>query len=491
MNLLNTQNRINELLTQFVTEVKGFTAMGRSDINRVAETMLIPLFAEIYGYQDLKNLNYIQANYPSIDLADDVAKVVIQVTSTPDSKKIKHTLETFIKHKFYEKYDRLIIYIITEKQNRYSGNGFKEILQDKLVFNIESDIQDYQTILKEVSNFQIDKAEKIRLILEKNFSNAQKSYLLHPLSDKKTETVTLNLLEIYFPDKLYVADVSLKRDQVIEKSHDLKYKVKLNQKSNWRSVIRAALEQKGLKFSSDWICHGCQIITFHDLNNYELPLRSVINLSTIKAINTKEYYAENSDQKRVFKMLLNSCLQQQLYHRGINWQNEEKLFIFSLLKNPEERTESWLGEKNNTRNVCKKIMKKTKPDELLHYRHFGFRTEYKQFAERWYIVLKPEWFFSFDGYKKSFYHKDSLSWLKRQENNKKLYDDLRFIVYFLKNKPESPLFSFDQKLSSTKIFLSFGELISFDNSPYLNDQQWLHKPTTEKSPETHEQLKLF
>jgi hypothetical protein len=187
-------------------------------------------------------------------------------------------------------------------------------------------------------------------------------------------------------------------------------------------------------------------------------------------------------------MLLNFCLQQQLYHKGVNWQNEAKLFIFSLLENPETRSISWVGEKSSTRTVCKKLMKKTKPDELLHYRHFGFGTEYKQFSERWYIVLKPEWFFSFDGYKKSFYHKDSLSWLKRQENNKKLYDDLRFIVYFLTEKSDSSLF--DQKLSSTKIFLSFGELILFDNSPYLNDQQWLHKTTTENLSQTHQQLEL-
>lgn len=489
MNLLNTQNRINELLTQFVTQVKGFTAMGRTDINHVAETMLIPLFAEVYGYQDLKNLNFIQANYPSIDLADDVAKVAIQVTSTPDARKIKHTLEQFMKYRLYEKYDRLTIYIITEKQNRYSGNGFKEILQDKLVFDIESDIQDYQTILKEVSNFQIDKAEKIRLILEKNFDKAQKSYLLHPLSDKKTETVTLNLLEIYFPDKLYVADVSLNRDQVIEKSQDSKYKLKLNQKSSWRIVIRAALEQKRLGFSCDWTYHAGQIITFHDLNNWELPLRSVINLSTIKVINSQEYYSENLDKERVFKSLLRFCLQQQLYYRGVSWQNEEKSFIFSLLKNQENRSITWIGEKSSTRTVCEKVNKKTKPDEFLYYKHFGFRTEYKQFANTWYIVLKPEWFFSFDGYKKSFYHKDSLSWLKRQEKNKAIYNSLRFIVYFLSNQPESLLF--DQKSSSHKIFLSFGELISFDNSPYLNDQQWLTKTQTENSSQTHKQLELL
>ena len=53
MNLLTVQNRINELMSKFVTQIKGATAMGRTDINRVSETILIPLFVELYGYNSI------------------------------------------------------------------------------------------------------------------------------------------------------------------------------------------------------------------------------------------------------------------------------------------------------------------------------------------------------------------------------------------------------------------------------------------------------
>jgi hypothetical protein len=56
MNLLTVQNRINELMSKFVTQIKGATAMGRTVINRVSKTILIPLFVELYGYKNLKNL---------------------------------------------------------------------------------------------------------------------------------------------------------------------------------------------------------------------------------------------------------------------------------------------------------------------------------------------------------------------------------------------------------------------------------------------------
>ena len=104
--------------------------MTMTDINHVAETVLIPLFREVYGYKDLKNLNVAEgANYPAIDLGDENARVAIQITSTADSEKVKHTLEQFIKFDLYKKYDRLIVYILTEKQDSYSGNGFNEKIQ--------------------------------------------------------------------------------------------------------------------------------------------------------------------------------------------------------------------------------------------------------------------------------------------------------------------------------------------------------------------------
>jgi hypothetical protein len=143
LNLLDIQNRITELMTLFVTRVKSYTAMKRTYINHVSETVLIPLLSEIYNCKNLKNLNSINANYPGVDLGDEKSRIAIQVTSTPDSTIIKHTLEKFIAYKLYEKYDRLKIYIIAEKQKKYSGNGFQEIIDNKFEFNPDHDIIDY------------------------------------------------------------------------------------------------------------------------------------------------------------------------------------------------------------------------------------------------------------------------------------------------------------------------------------------------------------
>jgi len=162
-------------MSRFVAQIEGATAMSRTDINRVAQTILIPLLAEVYGYTELKNLDSPEyPNYPAIDLGDETARVAFQVTSTSDSDKVKHTLEKFVENKFYENYDRLIIYILKKKQNSYSGSGYEEIIQDKFTFDKDKDIWDYRDILTEVANFQIDKARRVESILEANFGEGRR-----------------------------------------------------------------------------------------------------------------------------------------------------------------------------------------------------------------------------------------------------------------------------------------------------------------------------
>ena len=112
MNLKKSQDRIKELMKKFITRIEVEGAMDSTDINRVSENVLIPLLSEIYGHKDLRNLNVSESsNFPAIDLGDEKTRTAYQITSTANSKKIKDTLQKFVKHKLYEKYDHLIVYI--------------------------------------------------------------------------------------------------------------------------------------------------------------------------------------------------------------------------------------------------------------------------------------------------------------------------------------------------------------------------------------------
>lgn len=172
MKLVDSQNRIIELMPLFAKQIEGSASMGKTDLNKAAETILISLLNEVYGW-NLKNINYAEDNnnYPGIDLADEVAGISIQVTATPTLEKVKHTLEQFTKHSQYLKYNRLIIYVLKEKQGSYSEKTIQNIVQNRFNFNSRKDIWDYHNILKEVSNFQIDRTRRVERILEANFGD--------------------------------------------------------------------------------------------------------------------------------------------------------------------------------------------------------------------------------------------------------------------------------------------------------------------------------
>lgn len=173
MNLLQSRQNINVFMSKFVVQIKGTAAMGMTDLNHASETVLVSLLREVYGYNELKNLNSEEgANYPGIDLGDENARVAVQVTSTPSSEKIKQTLEKFVKFKQYEKYDRLVVYILSEKQSSYSGNGFDEIIQGRFTFDKDKDILDYRDVLKQVSAFPLDRVRAVEQILEEHFGDS-------------------------------------------------------------------------------------------------------------------------------------------------------------------------------------------------------------------------------------------------------------------------------------------------------------------------------
>lgn len=475
MRLNQIQERIVDLFSIFVTQVRGNTAMSRTDINRVSEIVMVPLLKEIFKYSHLRNLNYTEYfNYPGIDLGDSEARIGIQVTSTTDIDKIKDALTKFTRYELYKKYDRLIIYVLTEKQRSYTSKSFEEIVQGRFAFDPDRDVIDYRDLLKVVSSFQIDRARRILRLLETNFGSSTFA-VFEETEHSKTETVHLNLLQVFFPDTLYQADLNIDRDEVIENSASSERRVYRN--SSTRDIARAALDQLGLRFGVDWECHEKKIFTFHDLNNDDLPLTKIIDPGTITSIRpASRFFAirdkVDENRERVFKSLLRRGLQQKLYGLGVQWQSTDKLYIFNSLNGEAIRKEKSFGRQRDDRRVFERVMKRNKPEEVLYCKHFGFRTNFRRIGADWYLQIKPEWFFSYDGYRRSFYAEEWLAGLKRLENNQSVFNHFRFIEHFLKTRTKTIVDDEGTSIEVQYPHLTFGEHVSFDNAPLLQDVYW-------------------
>jgi hypothetical protein len=340
--------------------------------------------------------------------------------------------------------------------------------------NFSNILLDYRDLLKKITTFQVDQLERVFKILEANFGDRSTSlplvgrttYLQSEAATQASQQLYLNLLELHFSGRIYIADLAVDREQVIKNSKDTQRPLKRDAPT--RDVAVAALKQRGLGFGTDWVCHEGKVITFHDLRKQDLPLTEIIDPGTITPLDSQGFYEIDISHENIFKSLLGKCLQQKLYHLDVMWQHQEKMFIFTEVDGRPERKEKW-QETHPGRVVYQRFMNDKKPDKIFFCKHFGFRTRYLLFGNEWYLGIVPDWFFSFDGYQKSYYSKDKLDWLKKHENDKAVCNHLRFIAAFLSIERDSDFFHQYKPYP----FLSFGNLVTFNDAPQLNDQEWL------------------
>ena len=489
-NLLRIHHRIAELFGIFSYQAKTNSAAGKTDFNKVSEDVLVPLFKHIFKLYNIHNLNSVERNnFPAIDLADDIAEVAVQVTATADSSKIKSTLTTFIEKELFKKYPNLKFYILTEKKSSYPKNAIEEIINNKFEFDIENDIYDYRDLIKACSSFQIDEASTIMRLLEANFGRGDYS-VFNEKQKEPFEDVHLNLIELSFPKKLFVADLLINNAEIIENSRGT-----LRKKDSQRAIIRSyALEQLKLDFFSGWHLYKNQLITFRDLHEEKDSfLSKIIDKGTITPIDFESFYSEQGQidiaKENVFKSLLRRTLQEQLYNQAVEWQYDEGLFIFVENGSEKKRSkfvnrktddglkrekltifnryESWKGRKENKRTVLEIFMKSETPDDVWYFKHRAFEAKFKRIGTEWFLLVLPDWFFSYDGNTKSDFHADDLKWLKKNANTENVFNDFRFIHYFLK-------FSGDDlfREKSFKRLFKYGDHISFGNAPFLYDEAW-------------------
>ena len=152
--------------------------IGYYDSNRSYQGLYAELFSLIFKYDNLKELDKLNdiVNHPAIDLGDEKARISFQITTQKDSQKIKDVINKFIKHRLYEKYDRLIIFIIGEKTNYTTTFD----TQDSFSFDKEKDIWDNNFLIKEINKLDINTIEKIHNFLNENLKGFNFPENLYP-----------------------------------------------------------------------------------------------------------------------------------------------------------------------------------------------------------------------------------------------------------------------------------------------------------------------
>lgn len=455
MKLQEIHNRIRGLLAQLASEVRGAGAMGQTDIHRLSEIIVCPVLKITLKLPGLRDLNAQERqNFPGIDLGDPQAGVGIQVTATADASKVRDTIKKCIRHGIYKTYPHLRFFVLTEKQNTYRLD-LEADLDGKMRFDPRVDVLDYTDILKIVSTLGAADALAVAQALEVDLGLQTPSQV--PAAEiSGQEPGWLNLLPITFSSRMYLGELI---PEARPKRHAWR--------RGARDFAKRHLGDQGLRFASDWTVYGGQVITFHDLSQRDLPLAQLVDAGTVTELATREYYDIDNNYRGAFKNLLRWCLQQLLYPRGVLWQHKERLFFFGLPSDGGlKRYESWADKKTTTREVCKRVPKRDSPGDIYYCKHLAFRAAFHALGPRWYASLKPEWFFSFDGYRRWAWGAEKIDFLKRMEKNQTVFNHVKFLAHFLRRQAHPNLFR------EAYPFLTFGRLASLRGLPEFNDDAW-------------------
>lgn len=470
MNRIEYINEITKNAARFVLEVEGFNALSQYHINIHAESFLIPVLNQVY-HLNLENLNDTRkSNYPAIDLADFEKRIAFQITSTAELSKIEKTLKTFFQYKLHDKFDTLYIYIITKKKANYNETRINQLLENSFNFNINDHILDKDSFLQKINS--IDSSQSLALIakcFKHEFSDIQinqrkKKYVGGYLSNIP-EKLTPNLLEITFPKKLYLADLDIDSDTIL---NDLNTYLVSIQKKPVKSLRPRKLIRKALKriecISEDWMFYENKIYTFQNLNDDDVPYSKIIDKGTITSIDCSDLYEVDESKKRVFKTLLRNSLIELCRLKSIEWFGFKEVFRFANNKKlPNSKKVRWKGKNEATKTVIFEMFNKVK-QHIICYRSLAFSCSFLDSEDKWFLVLNPTWSFTNPGgYEQSKFESVYMSGIKKLENNKTVYNYFRFFSYYLSH---SDLFSNDYP------YLKVNRQIDLNLCPKLDENKW-------------------
>lgn len=445
--------------------------MQMYDLAKVSENVVLGLMREVLGYSNLRNLNAAErVNFPGLDLVDDVARVGIQVTLTPTLDKIRSTVETCKKHGLDQRIDRLVIYVLTRRQDSYSQDSIDRV-GASFSFDTRKDILDFRDLSASAADISPVRLKAAVMVLEEYLRGGIPAGLAPSDFDPPTapaEKAVLNLLELFVPPKLYVADL-------------LSFKATgSGRRQGQREKLRTAGKELGLRLPSDFMVSAQRLITFHPLDQDGNPFEKLIDVGTATPLGTNEFCKIDPDHERILKGLLRFSVQQKLFKHRVQWMHDDNLFVFMPLDTDEFlREASWVGLKQSTRRVFEKKLNKKDPSKVFHCKHFAFSIDFVKADAGWYVALAPDWYFS-NGtdFRRSIFADDNLSWIKRKENNRAVLDHFRFLSAWLKDLDQDDLFDMVANAAPT---VTFGNMVTFTNHPPLDDESWLpvRAPTAE------------
>ena len=162
-------DQIGDLINYWILKIEANNYLDFYDINKVAEDLAVKLLNQIYGLQ-LLNLNDEKPHYPGIDLGDKINKIAYQVTSRSDARKIKDSLEIFVKEDKAIYSNGIRFLILNRNKPKLTGKKWLQIYDG---FDTQKHIISHLDLIRDINSlYTTDRArfDHIKAFLEEEIT---------------------------------------------------------------------------------------------------------------------------------------------------------------------------------------------------------------------------------------------------------------------------------------------------------------------------------
>lgn len=318
--------KIVDDLASLKYQIETRNKLGQFDLTKYCEDFLRELLNTTYSL-NLQNLNKTRSNVPGLDLGDKKCKYAYQITSQKTSPKINETLKKITEEQKLE-YDLINVFIIGQKQGSYT---IDKKLCEKYSFTEATNIQDIDSLLRDIVLLDIQKLEIIYSLFQREFR--QVKIELEPIDEKGNfESSYYNAIEIK-PSSLpkngvkFIGDTSESGYDISKKELDELYG-KLASVPRVTREILSIITDRG-KMGNDYYNDGKIKIIPEALEKF----LNISNREMLVEINILEnadlvYLDEDEIGNRPVYFI---CIREELLNNLFYWMKERNLSIRTLL----------------------------------------------------------------------------------------------------------------------------------------------------------------
>jgi hypothetical protein len=259
------------------------------------------------------------------------------------------------------------------------------------------------------------------------------------------EGAIINLLRVRLPEEIFIATSPF---------------------GNGRDAVPELVKHANIRF--DWVIRKRRYVSFFDPREYGTS--SIVDLDQVEAVDTRQFTLnEETDDVNDTVDLLRRTIERQVGAQ-LSYLRKDRLFHFKATDVRKGRSYRYMANVNETSAKVVSVYSSKKKEGRGYVRHHAARLRFERLADEWFLVIDPDYYFTFDGFQPHRYPEALLAGKKRLERNAAVRGQVMMWQHLLIDSGKSEVGLFDA--GKTAPFLQFERLPALQLSQAVPEDSW-------------------